>query len=114
MSKEAEKVILDTIRQRKGSVSMVELQRALRDAGIPADGDRTVEPLENMVLWVSMSTEFAAAVVSLLNSKKIKPRVTSVLVYAFDGMLLSLPLARRRMKYKTPHWVPVVFDAVQP
>jgi len=63
---------------------------------------------ENIIIWTNLSKEFIEIFKELLNEKKIVVVPSNPLVYACDGKLLKLPIAKRLIKYKEPHWLPVV------
>ncbi len=66
---------------------------------------------KNIILWSNVSKEAVRALGELLAEKKIMMLRSSILVYAFDGSILSnTPIAKRIRHYKKPHWLPVVLD----
>lgn len=100
----------ELIAKRRG-VTFVEIGQLIEGRGIAAKGDLSLLIKDyNVVLWTGMSERFLEIVMAMQARKRVIPKPTSVLVYAVDGVLLTLPLAKRNRRYKTPHWVPTVFD----
>lgn len=67
----------------------------------------------NGILWVGVSEEFSAALVSAMRSKKIVMRPSSLLVYAADGRIPSTPPVAEKLDpedFKKPRWVPVTLS----
>lgn len=63
----------------------------------------------NLVMWPSVSAEAVAVLAELRGAGECHMIGASLLTYACDGVLLKLPIARRRgVIYRTPHWVPTV------
>jgi len=48
--------------------------------------------------------------VDLLKENKIVGNSCPVLVHVADGRMSRFPVARRLQPYKTPHWLPMVFN----
>lgn len=97
---------------RTGHVSFPELQRFAETAlGMDARGDYCLEIAPNLILWTGVSDAFVDLVHGIQATRKVDLNSTSLLVYAADGGILNLPLAKRPPKrgYKDPHWAPVVF-----
>jgi hypothetical protein len=65
----------------------------------------------NIVLWFGLTDQAVDAMEELRVNKKIHAVPASFLVYAADGVMPRLPLAKSARKYKEPHWLPVVFRA---
>jgi hypothetical protein len=85
--------------------------------GAEMDGDHGMflGPDENNILiWGGVSAEFSNTFRSLIAQKKIIPAISSVLVYAIDGVTLNFPIATQARKYKAIHWLPVSFTAAEP
>ena len=95
---------------RGGSVSFVELEQH-----IPAfRGDYSIGfEDKNIWFWFHCSSESIDAIDELLKEGRISIKTTTPLVYMHDGRMPSLPVAKRIMTYKTPRWLPVVFNPVK-
>ena len=95
---------------RGGSVSFVELEQH-----IPAfRGDYCYgHQANNILFWPECSLESINAIRELINEGCISMSLTTPLVYMHDGRMTSLPVAKRIMTYKTPRWLPVVFNPVK-
>lgn len=100
-----------------GSASFAEVQRACLDSGISIKGDVALTWPEdwgfNHILWAGVNEEFHEAFGLLISRIGVQLRATTPLVYMCDGMVPKFPLAKRiNFLYKTPHWLPVVFEAM--
>ena len=91
-----------------GSVSFAELSRKIpgfsggkQDFGIHD---------KNIFFWVGMTPEACSAISELLRDGLIKMKPCQPIIYAFDGELLQMPVARQLRSYKEPRWQPVVFN----
>ncbi len=97
--------ILDMVK-RLGGVSFAELERI---DGFRGEHALVIEPW-NVLLWDGLSTEAIDAITQLREQKQIVPNPCSVLVYMVDGKVPSLPVAKRRVRYKKLHWLPTTFS----
>jgi hypothetical protein len=98
--------IYETIDKIDGGVSFVELMNHIPES----KGDFEFGFKEkNIVLWSDLSEEFLIAIQTLHDEQKIIMCLSSYLVYACDGGMLNLPISKQSIKYKKPHWLPVVF-----
>ena len=61
-------------------------------------------------MWVNVSRAADQALSELLAEDYCHMKTTAFLTYLVDGITLNLPIAKQRRKYKTPHWLPVVFN----
>lgn len=96
---------------RRSGISLVELARDVeRFAGDVVWGsDET-----NIVIWDRVSQDAIAAMTKLIADEKIIATPSNLLVYAYDGCVLDLPLATNiRKKYARPRWLPLVFAGGQ-
>lgn len=97
--------IAEYLRHRSG-VSIIELSRDIDGfAGDKAWGNNE----KNIVFWDGMSEQAIPAMSSLIAECKIIPTITNPLVYAYDGGMLNLPLAKRLISSKNTRWLPLVF-----
>ena len=103
------------VRETGGGVSFVEIVQLL-DPYMPVQGDRqlTYPDHPTIVLWDEMSHEFCQLMLELVSEQILKCSPTEWLVYIADRMVLTLPLATELTQYQEPHWLPVVFDLVDP
>ena len=65
---------------------------------------------KNIVLWITDNHLLAKAIKELIHEKRVIVKSCNVLIYALDGKLLSLPIAKKIHDYKEPHWLPVIFS----
>lgn len=104
------KSILAFIKKRK-HVSFVELRENIKDF----QGERSMwineEEGENILLWGSLSQQSIDNLQKLLTEKKIVGVPCEPMVYVLDGSISRIPVAKKRKHYKTPHWLPIYFDA---
>jgi hypothetical protein len=100
--------VLAYIRERD-HVSFAELSRNWPDYFTGGDRGIVLNQLDNIVVWEGM-TEMACDVYRrVLKEPDIEIAPASLMVYLCDGSGLNLPLAKRPVKYKKPHWLPCVF-----
>jgi hypothetical protein len=93
---------------KKGGVSMVEIMRLPESGG---DRDLLLGENPSILIWHSMSPELVQALSELLRDQLISVRQTSVLIYAIDGTMLRLPIAKSvKRQYKNLHWMPATFN----
>ena len=78
----------------------------MRHIGPEAEGDYRMHlgNHQNLILWSGASETFLNAMNSIKDKLFMEP--TSELLYMFDGRVLTIPIAKRKKQYKTPHWVP--------
>ncbi|HEY1445663.1 MAG TPA: hypothetical protein VGF51_12255 [Acidimicrobiales bacterium] len=102
--------LIDYVR-RRDHCSFVEILGCLEEQGVPTQGTLSMELGPNVLLWAGLSEEAYDILDDPRCRAAIVPVGASVLVYAFDGGILDLPIAKRPPKsgYKKPHWLPVVF-----
>lgn len=102
--------VVEKCRQLGGGVTFVELKDML-GRYMDVQGTWAWEIAPNTILWADMSEQFLAVMDEARPRLDIAP--AAWLVYAMDGGLLSLPLAKRIPKggYKSEHWLPVCFRA---
>src|SRR5229473_2628688 len=89
--------------------SLVELVRCL---GKEAEGEMTMHlpNRPNIILWMGLSNTFIDAF--LAAKREVFLDTTHFMIYAMDGGMLNLPIAKRYGKadYKKPHWLPIVLS----
>ena len=73
-------------------------------------GTHVLRLRKDLIVGFGLSEDLAEVLTNLTKNKVIVMAPTSPLTYAFDGGMISLPLANRFDKeYKKDHWVPVAF-----
>lgn len=97
--------------RRRSGVSLVELSRDIDGfAGEIIWGSNET----NVIVWDRMSENAIAAMTKLIADETIIATPSNLLVYAYDGCVLDLPLATNiRKKYARPRWLPLVFAGGQ-
>jgi hypothetical protein len=103
--------ILAYIKKTGGGVTYVELCRHIE--GFSGDLAHVVGKYKNIIFWQGVSREGAESLVALVNENKITPAQTSALTYAIDGEVSTLPIAKGLRKYKSPRWLPTVYNLVR-
>jgi hypothetical protein len=100
---------------RDQHVSLVEVERLLAPRGVETTGSAALgltvgDEAQNIFLWVGASSVFVDIVRAALDSGRIHIAPAPLLTYLCDGKFPRLPLAKRAVRYKTPHWLPVVLN----
>mgnify|MGYP000598567956 CR=1 FL=1 len=103
--------ILEFVRSKR-NVSFVEISELKG-----ARGEVAIElGASNVFVWTGLSKAAADAVMELRREGKIKFSPTHILTYLCDGATLRMPQVKSaravQRGYKSPHWLPVVLDAV--
>lgn len=102
--------LFEYIRDR-GSVTHVEL---CRDVPGFAGDDTAANPNNNIIFWQGVNIDAYNVLRDLIADNLVTSAKTNPLTYAFDGFVLSLPIAKRLDRaYKRPHWLPLVFNAAR-
>ena len=63
---------------------------------------------DNMIIWPNLPEEVFKCITSLWDKRKVLFQPTQIITYLVDGRALDLPIAKRDINYKHPHWLPVV------
>ncbi|OPX93100.1 MAG: hypothetical protein A4E59_02892 [Syntrophorhabdus sp. PtaB.Bin027] len=93
-----------------GGVSFVELEQHI--PGFRGDYSIGFED-KNIWFWFHCSSESIDAIDELLKEGRISIKTTTPLVYIADGGMPNVPMAKGNRTYKTPRWLPVVFNPVR-
>lgn len=99
--------VIQAYLRRKSGVSIAELSR-----DVPGFNGEEVwgSSDTNVIMWLKMSSTAISAVTQLISVGKINATPANVLVYAYDGAVLEMPIATSlKRKYAKPHWFPLVF-----
>jgi hypothetical protein len=103
--------LADAIREKLefNHVSFAELMRI---PGVQGDLEwyRDGEDFGNIILWSGLSQEAFDILQAMIKAGECHLVPTSLLIYLADGEMLRLPLVKRIMRYKTPHWLPCVLN----
>jgi len=86
-------------------ISFVELDQL---DGFRGDTALTLEDYPNVVVWPSVSPQAAEDLATLMAAGECRIGRASMLTYLVDGKVPKLPVAKRRMRYREPHWLPVM------
>lgn len=109
---EIKQKILDYITQNSGT-TYAEIEHIFEQHGFPFKGDllSCSGQCDNVILWSGWTKDAFLIISDLLESGLIHRELCRTLLYMIDGKMLSLPVVKRFVKYKTPHWLPTVFIA---
>ena len=103
MEIELRKAILEKL--KFGAVTFAELSH------IPGfDGSFVLSVRDNLVIWPHCSELAAKVMRDLQRENLIVMRQTQIFTYAVDGLIPQMPVAKSVRDYKSPRWLPVVFD----
>lgn len=94
------------------SASFVDLRNEVGD-DMDGSKDFIAPNRPNTVLWAGISQEFADAIVELINHRRIRADVVSILEYLDTGTILRLPHSHtlpQEKDFAKPHWVPLSFS----
>lgn len=69
---------------------------------------------QNIIYWTGLKQEAIDALYFLIDNKLLTIKAVSTLVYAIDGSILAMNTAKKLRDYKTPRWLPIVFNANNP
>ena len=96
--------------KKNGETTFPELEFFFNGLGHDWRGntDITAGVYSNIIFWNGWNRETAAIVTELFNEKRITVSVADMIDILLGGKALPFPLAKQLMKYKTPHWLPVV------
>ena len=107
---EMKKEIIEFL-DKYGNASFVELERIdgfLDESKNKEDSSEYFGNVEfNIYWWVNVSDAAIKALNELKREETIKLSPCNFLIYAHDGKILNLPIAKRIRKYKKPRWIPV-------
>jgi hypothetical protein len=82
------------------------IAEVLRSCGAGANGDQTLEFLDNLVLWNGVSSLFTEAF--KLAQSQVNMAILPPILVLTEPRRLALPIARHVRSYARPHWLPVV------
>jgi hypothetical protein len=99
---ELEAAIRETL--KKDHVSFAELSRL---PGFKGDYSLSSADFPNIIWWVNMSEGAIDTLTRLRKEGVFHFHPANPLIYLIDGCSLTLPIVKRVVNYKTPHWAPV-------
>lgn len=106
--KELEKRILGLVAERQ-YVTFAEIKQMLGPEVFEGQQALYTKGYPNIIIWANMSDNVVDAISELMRETKIYPNPASILTYIVDGEILRMPVAKRLIQYKKPHWAPTVF-----
>ncbi|NOR62325.1 MAG: hypothetical protein GQ535_07530 [Rhodobacteraceae bacterium] len=101
---EIETNLLKLVRE-KGHVSFVEVARAFPDE--EGDISLVMNGYQNIVYWWGLSSNVATAIENLRAAKKLFFVPSTPLLYAIDGVMSKMKIAKSLRQYKEPRWYPI-------
>lgn len=96
------------------TLTITEVGQFANANGMDLHGDLTWTPTTNVILAADLSDDFAALLIQLAASDRVKVQAMTLMeAIVLGGPLLDLPVARRitAAGYRRPHWVPILFLA---
>ncbi|PTL37647.1 pathogenicity island protein [Alkalicoccus saliphilus] len=106
--------ILDYI-QVNDNTSYVEIEKIFEEEGFSWQGEfeSTSVKNRNVIYWSGWNEEAYHILEELQEQNLIKKEVVPPFVYFIDGKTLRMPIVKSGAEYKTPHWLPIAFTAVE-
>lgn len=100
------------IKNNEGT-SYVELENLFTSLGFDWKGDLEIcsDVCSNVIFWTGWNKEAIEVINSLQREGLISKEPGQPFIYYIDGKALTLPIVRRNIQYKSPHWLPVLFTA---
>ena len=95
--------------------SFVELERFFDDIGFDWHGDEVFvhNQFESVIFWMNWNQEAFGILCELEAEKRIVKKPAPPWLYLIDGKSLSFPVIKSMNDYKTDHWLPVTYSAVE-
>jgi len=94
--------------------SFVEIERLLKDENLIKNSEEKVSifhhKFKNLIIWITNNNLLVDSISGLQKEIKLQVKPCSPWLYALDGQLLTLPIAKKIMDYKKPHWLPVAIS----
>jgi hypothetical protein len=115
MSKEDMKqIVLDYI-SLNGGVTFVEIERLFEGNQFSYKGNlaQSTKDNPNVIFWAGWNDEALDIIIDLEREGCVKKEATTRTIYLIDGKCLTHPVVKSSRTYKTMHWCPVVFNAVE-
>jgi len=100
------------IKNNEGT-SYVELENLFTSLGFDWEGDLEIysDVCSNVIFWTGWNKDAIEVINSLQREGLIYKVPGEPFIYYIDGKALTLPIVRKNIQYKTPHWLPVLFAA---
>jgi hypothetical protein len=110
MNNEVSQAILDYAQKHPG-MSFVEVERIFDEHGFDYKGTLAICHLEyaNIIIWKGWNKDATELLGALLEGP-MEMVPTNVLTYVADSKLLAIPLAKKAINYKHPHWLPMTLS----
>lgn len=105
-------IILKFIREKKGSVSFIEIENLFKKHNFDYKGNCVLRsPFnEHIVIWEGWSEKALELISELENEDLIFFTGGCIFAYMVDGKFPSLPIAKKDYPYKTDHWLPTFIN----
>ncbi len=106
--------VLDYIR-KNDYVTHTEIERIFEENGFNYKGDLMdcSSLCENVIFWNGWNLEAYQIMQDLLLDDLVYRDVADPVVVLTMGKALDLPMVKRNVQYKTPHWLPVMYRPVR-
>lgn len=114
MDENIKRKILEYIKSN-GSVSYAELEYLFEKIGYNYQGSLlTCSDMDrNVIFWGGWNENAIALIGEMISENSIKRQPCDFIIYLIDGKTMNFPLVKKYKKYKSMHWLPCVFNAVQ-
>jgi len=101
--------------KKNGDTSYADLEQLFDSLHFDWNGDLAIASAVNNTIffWYGWNEAAAGITTDLVHDGQLFREATQPLIYLIDGKCLDLPLAKALIKYKKPHWLPVIFTAIK-
>lgn len=98
--------------KKNGSVSYAELEHFFEQHNFDYKGIYEIysDVCDKVMFWSDWSKEAIDLINELQTEKKIRKEPCQPIIYLIDGKTINLPIVRKLKDFKTPHWLPTVFE----
>lgn len=99
----------------KKSISFVNINRFFAEQEVEYHGDKAIaldKDHPNILRWINWN-DFAIDVYDYAMKKlgdKVEINTCAPLIYAIDGCILTIPVAKSIRNYKNERWLPVIME----
>lgn len=106
-----EKLIYDYVRL-KNHVSFAELERDFPQFVCVENKSKleliVLPDYSNLIIWWGWSKRAIEALQFLIANKLLQLEAASSFIYLIDGLMPTMPIAKKARQYKKPHWLPTM------
>jgi hypothetical protein len=97
--------------QKNPGMSFVEVERVFDEHGFEYKGNQAIchPRYPNIIIWSGWNEDATELLRTLLEGP-LEMTPTSVLTYCVDAKMLAIPLVKKAINYKRPHWLPMTLS----